>query len=290
MAEKKLIVVIGATGNQGGSVARRFLQDPKFAVRALTRNPESAASQELRELGAEVVKAELEDVASLEAAFRGANLIFSVTQYWEPFFRPDCRALAAEQGISCRRYAYDVELRQGKNIADAVAKAALDTLDDNGFLVSTLSNAKRCSNGRFTELYHFDAKAEVFPDYVNEKYPALAAKMSCIQTGYFMTSHRILPEAYFRKVCFILTYLPKIGIANTGHESSPMEVSRCAFRRLKTNSFLILMLMETLATLSTRCPRCHPVSTTCVLGRFWGFASISVCLERLLVHLLVIRR
>lgn len=200
MADKKLIVVIGATGNQGGSVARRFLQDPNFAVRALTRNPESPSSQALRELGAEVVKAELEDVASLEAAFRGANVIFSMTQYWEPFFRPDCRALATEQGISCRRYAYDVELRQGKNIADATAAAALDTLDANGFLVSTLSNAKHCSSGRFTGLYHFDSKAEVFPDYVNEKYPELAAKMSCIQTGYFMTSHRILPEAYFRKV------------------------------------------------------------------------------------------
>jgi hypothetical protein len=44
MAEKKLVVVVGATGNQGGSVARRFLQDPQYAVRGLTRDPSSASA------------------------------------------------------------------------------------------------------------------------------------------------------------------------------------------------------------------------------------------------------
>lgn len=196
---KKLIVVVGATGNQGGSVARRFLQDPKFKVRGLTRNPSSPAAQELAALGAEMVTAELDDVNTLIPAFAGANIIFSVTQYWEPFFRPDCRAKAAELGISCRKYAYDVEYRHGKNIADAAA-TTVDTLDENGFLVSTLSNARKCTNGKMTEVYHFDSKADIFPDYVNEKYPALAAKMSCIHTGYFFTSYRILPRAYFSKV------------------------------------------------------------------------------------------
>ncbi|KAM7185740.1 hypothetical protein V8F20_011677 [Naviculisporaceae sp. PSN 640] len=195
---KKLIVVVGATGNQGGSVARRFLQDPTYKVRGLTRNPSSPAAQDLAALGAEMVTAELDDVNTLIPAFAGANVIFSVTQYWEPFFRPDCRAKATELGISCRKYAYDVEYRQGKNIADAAA-TTVDTLDENGFLVSTLSNARKCTNGKMTEVYHFDSKADIFPDYVNEKYPALAAKMSCIHTGYFFTSYRILPKAYFTK-------------------------------------------------------------------------------------------
>lgn len=196
--EKKLIVVIGATGNQGGSVARRFLQDSRFKVRGLTRNPKSPAAEELATLGVEMVQAELDDPSTLIKAFRGANVIFSVTQYWEPFFRPDCRKKAAELGITCRRYAYDVELQQGKNIADAAA-TTVDTLDDNGFLVSTLSHAAKCSKGKYTELYHFDSKADIFPYYVREKYPELAKKMSCIQTGFFMTSHRILPESYFQK-------------------------------------------------------------------------------------------
>jgi NAD(P)-dependent dehydrogenase (short-subunit alcohol dehydrogenase family) len=199
MDSKKTICVVGATGNQGGSVARRFLQDAQYKVRGLTRNPSSASALELATLGVEIVAADLDNVKSLEAAFAGANVIFSVTQYWEPFYRPDCREKAAGLGISCRRYAYDVERRHGKNITDAAA-TTLSTLDDNGFLVSTLSNARKCSGGALTELYHFDAKAEVFPDYVRATYPALAAKMSCIQTGFFMTSYRLLPHAYFGKV------------------------------------------------------------------------------------------
>ena len=198
---KKLVVFIGATGNQGGSVARRFLADPQYKVRGLTRNVESDAARALAALGAEMVAAELDDVENLKAAFAGANVIFSVTQYWEPFFRPDCRAKAEELGITCRKYAYDVEYQQGKNIADAAA-TVVDTLDDNGFLVSTLSNARKCSNGKFQDLYHFDSKADVFPDYVVPTYPALAAKMSCIQTGFFTTSYKILPTAYMAKVIF----------------------------------------------------------------------------------------
>lgn len=117
----------------------------------------------------------------------------------EPFFRTDCREKAAKAGISCRKYAYDVEYQQGKNIADAAAKV-VDGLDENGFLASTLSHARNCSKGRFTELYHFDAKADAFPGYVNEKHPSLAKKMSLIQTGYFTSSYHYAPEAYFKKV------------------------------------------------------------------------------------------
>ena len=214
MADKKLICVVGATGNQGGSVARRFLQDSRFIVRGLTRDNTSPASRELTSLGAEMVNANLDDLKALKAAFKGANVIFSVTQYWEPFFRPDCRTKAKELGITCRKYAYDVEYQQGKNIADAAA-TTVETLDKNGFLVSTLSHARKCSGGVFTELYHFDSKADVFPDYVLDTHPALAAKMSCIQTGYFTTSHNILPNSYFQKVSLappLYPHHPRYGI------------------------------------------------------------------------------
>lgn len=201
----KLVVVVGATGNQGGSVARRFLREgpERFRVRGLTRDPSSGPARELAALGAEVVRADLNDVESLEAAFRGASIIFSVTNYWEPFFPPNVeasRAHARALGLGgVREYAGRVELAQGRNIADAAA-ATVGSLDANGFIASTLSHAGRCSGGRLKELYHFDAKAEVFPYYVREKHPALAAKMSCVQTGYFMTSHRILPDSYLVKV------------------------------------------------------------------------------------------
>lgn len=194
---EKLIVVVGATGNQGGSVARRFLA-AGYRVRGLTRNTSSPAATALTSAGAEMVQADLDDVQSLKEAFRGANAIFSVTNYWEPFFRPDCRAEAQEMDMSCREFAYDVEFLQGKNIADAAA-TTVDTLDENGLFASTLSHADKCSDGKFEELYHFDAKADIFPGYVNKKYPSLAAKMSCIHTGYFFTSYNILPNSYFKK-------------------------------------------------------------------------------------------
>lgn len=194
----KLICVVGATGNQGGSVARRF-RDAGYRVRGLSRHPSSPAAQQLVAEGIEVVAADLDDAATLIPVFQGANAIFSVTQYWEPFMRPDCRQKAEEQAISCRKFAYDVEYRHGKNITDAAA-TTVDSLDANGFLVSTLSHAGQCSNGKYTDLYHFDAKADIFPAYVEDKYPALAAKMSCIHTGYFFTSFNILPASYFGKV------------------------------------------------------------------------------------------
>ncbi|EON61061.1 hypothetical protein W97_00272 [Coniosporium apollinis CBS 100218] len=196
--KRKLIVIVGITGNQGGSVASRFLSDPRYHIRGLTRNPCSPSARALASKGVEIIPADLDDVATLIPAFRGANLIFSVTNYWEPFFRPDCRAKAAELGMSCRKYAYEVEVRQGRNIADAVA-TTVESLDENGFIASTLSHAARCSRGRFNELYHFDAKAEVFPDHVGENHKLLARKTSYVQTGFFMSSYRLALGAYFRK-------------------------------------------------------------------------------------------
>ena len=71
------IVVTGATGRQGGAVARHLLLEG-WGVRALTRKPSSAKARALAELGAEVVKGEMSDRASLEAGFKGAYGAYSV--------------------------------------------------------------------------------------------------------------------------------------------------------------------------------------------------------------------
>jgi len=72
------------SGGKGGGLARAILSDPdhEFAVRALTRNARSAGAQELVRAGAEVIEADLDDAASVRAAFDGAHGAFVVTNYW----------------------------------------------------------------------------------------------------------------------------------------------------------------------------------------------------------------
>jgi uncharacterized protein YbjT (DUF2867 family) len=65
----KTIVVCGATGGLGGSVARRMLAEG-WKVRAITRNKDSTGAKALLEAGAELASADYDDVASLEAAFK----------------------------------------------------------------------------------------------------------------------------------------------------------------------------------------------------------------------------
>ena len=79
MSEKKLITVVGATGAQGGSTARALLRDGTFAVRAVTRDPDSDAARALANAGAEVVKADLDDEAGLTAAFPGDLAVLGST-------------------------------------------------------------------------------------------------------------------------------------------------------------------------------------------------------------------
>jgi hypothetical protein len=195
----KLIVIIGITGNQGSSVASTFLSDPTWRIRGLTRNPQSPASQALTAQGIEMVHADLHDLSTLTSVFRGANLVFSVTDYWTPYFTPSNIARAKEQGKSMGQYAYELEVEQGKNIADAVARE-VDGLDDVGFVASTLCSARTLSKGKYKELWHMDSKADVFPAYVEDKYEKLARKTSYLHTGYFLTSWRYTPGRWFGKV------------------------------------------------------------------------------------------
>ena len=54
--------------------------------------------------------------------------------------------------------------------------------------------------GAYKELWHFDSNADTFPDYAKKRHLKVAAKMSCLQTGYFMTSWRLAPGNYLGKV------------------------------------------------------------------------------------------
>lgn len=79
---KGVILVTGATGQQGGAVARELLAR-KYPVRAMTRKPASDAAKALGKLGAEIVKGDLDDAESLKRAFAGVWGVFAVQNTWE---------------------------------------------------------------------------------------------------------------------------------------------------------------------------------------------------------------
>lgn len=82
MNQQDLILVTGATGQQGGSVARELLAKGR-KVRVMTRKSDSTAAQELRKLGAEVVTGDFNDVASVERALSGVWGVYAVQNTWE---------------------------------------------------------------------------------------------------------------------------------------------------------------------------------------------------------------
>jgi uncharacterized protein YbjT (DUF2867 family) len=147
MTDKKIIAVVGATGQQGGGVARAILDDPAggFAVRALTRNPDSPAARELAARGAEVVAADLDDEQSLRAALDGAYGAYFVTAFWE------YNDVVREQA-------------QARALANASAAAGLrhvvwSTLPDTRDHIPLTDERVPTLQGAY-KVPHFDSKAE----------------------------------------------------------------------------------------------------------------------------------
>lgn len=127
---ERLILVTGATGNQGSAIARHLLQRGNFKIRALVRDPNKPAALALEQAGAELVVGDLNDRASLDRALQGAYGVFSLQIF--------------QDGL-------DTEIRQGKAVADA-AKAA----DIQHFVYSSVGSAERN-----TGVPHFDSKFQV---------------------------------------------------------------------------------------------------------------------------------
>jgi uncharacterized protein YbjT (DUF2867 family) len=147
MPEKKIIAVVGATGAQGGGLVRAILADKSgtFAVRAITRNPESEKAEALRAAGAEVVAGDADNPGTLGSAFAGAYGAFLLTNFWEH--------LSPER-----------ELTQARNMAQAVKAAGVQhviwsTLEDTRKWVPLEDNRMPTLMGKY-KVPHFDAKGE----------------------------------------------------------------------------------------------------------------------------------
>lgn len=130
MTKKLSVLVIGATGNQGGSVVK-FLLPKGYHIRTLTRKLDSPAAKRLTEQGVEVVKGDFSDSDSLLKAASGMDTVYAMTT---PF----------EAGP-------EAETRQGISIVDSVKKAAVGHL-----IFGSVANADRK-----TGIPHFDSKYEV---------------------------------------------------------------------------------------------------------------------------------
>jgi hypothetical protein len=83
----ELLVVVGATGGQGGSVLKAMREHSRhsFKIRGITRNTNSGKAKALSAQGIEMVAADLNDESSLVQAFQGASAIFAVTDFYETF-------------------------------------------------------------------------------------------------------------------------------------------------------------------------------------------------------------
>lgn len=160
----KILTVFGATGQQGGSVVSYVLSDPTlsqtFRVRAVTRNPESAASVALKARGVEVVRGDLTDASSLPAVVAGSHTVFIMTL--PDLSRPDT-ILAYERDAA-------------KAGADASVAAGVEYL-----IFSTLPHVRELSGGKYTKVAGFDGKAEA------EKYiRGLPIRSAFFAAGSFM--------------------------------------------------------------------------------------------------------
>lgn len=131
-----------------------------------------------------MVAADLDDAASLEAAFKGSTAIFGVTDFWQQMKIPANHQKAQESGKPVNAVAFDAEVQQGKNIVGA-AQATVDTLDM--LVLSVLGDSKKWSHGKITWNYHFEGKWRIV-EYLEATYPALYKKTSLFQPAFFMTN------------------------------------------------------------------------------------------------------
>ena len=143
----KIITVFGATGAQGGGLARAILAQPAsgFSVRAVTRKPDSDAAKALRAAGAEVVAADMDDAGSVQRALAGAWGAFCVTNFWEHF-------------------SPEKELAQAAAMADGAAKVGVQhviwsTLEDTRTFFAPDGTRMPVLMGKYN-VPHFDAKGE----------------------------------------------------------------------------------------------------------------------------------
>jgi uncharacterized protein YbjT (DUF2867 family) len=147
MANKKTIAVVGATGAQGGGLARAILEDAAggFACRALTRDVNSKGAKELAASGAEVVAMDIDDPESVRKAFEGAYGAFCVTFFWAHFSPEKERAQSESMARAAK--------------AEGLEHVIWSTLEDTRKWVPLEDARMPTLMGKY-KVPHFDGKGE----------------------------------------------------------------------------------------------------------------------------------
>jgi uncharacterized protein YbjT (DUF2867 family) len=126
------VLVVGATGNQGGAVVDHLLaSEDAFDVRGLTRDATSDAAQALEDRGVTMVEGDLDDPETLREPVGDADAVFAVTNFWTE--------------------GYDAQVQQGKTVADVAAEEGVDQ-----FVFSGVG-----SHDEDTGVPHFDSAGEI---------------------------------------------------------------------------------------------------------------------------------
>jgi uncharacterized protein YbjT (DUF2867 family) len=181
MAVKRIIAVVGATGAQGGSVVRALFRDQSgtFAVRALTRTPDSEAGRNLARLGAEVVFADADNLNSLKQAFAGAYGAYCVTNFWE-------------------HGSPDRECAQASSLAEAarcvrVQHVIWSTLEDTRRVMPLSDDRMPTLMGKF-KVPHYDGKGEA-----DDAFRRLSVPTTFLLTSFYWENFIRFPGMGLRK-------------------------------------------------------------------------------------------
>ena len=194
----KVIAVNGAAGQQGGVVARKLLADG-WKVRALTRDVNKPAAQELASMGAELVAGDMEDRAQLDAAFKDAYGVFSVQNFWLP------------------NVGFDGEIKQGKNVADAAKAAGVQHL-----VYSSVGSAHRGMGQK-----HFESK------WIIEQYiQSLDVPYTIFRPVFFMDNYNWSRAQILNGTSTSMGLRPEKGIQSVAAEDIAVFVA-LAFANLK---------------------------------------------------------
>ncbi|CAF1372444.1 unnamed protein product [Adineta steineri] len=191
---KRVIVVVGATGRQGGSVINELIKSNKWIIRGLSRNISSKDSQKLIEQGVEMVSCNIDSFDGCLEAFKDAYGVFAMTNFWE------CGA--------------NKEYEQGMNMTNAAKQQGVQH-----FIWSSLPNTVTISNGQL-DLPHYMMKARVESYIRAQQNPPLFPYTTFIYVGFyyqnFETFFQPTIDFEFRVLLQPNARLPLYDVRDTG--------------------------------------------------------------------------